>query len=435
MRRPALIRSLLLCLCLAAPAPAAAQSSPYAPVLTVNGRPVTAWELDQRTLFLQLLGAQGDIRAEAERALIEDRLRQEAAKKAGITLNSDQVMAGMTEFAGRANLTPEQFTEAIGQAGIAPETFRDFVSAGLLWREVVRARFAGRISVSDAEVDRALSLTAKRGEGPRVLISEILLPGSGAQLVILRDEALILSEEIRAGASFADLAREHSAAPSRENGGALGWMPLTNLPANARAAIAVLQPGQVSEPVPVPGGVALFQLRDVSQGGDIQSRNIRVDYAEYLIPGGRNAEALAEAERVRVEVDTCDDLYTVARGQPAERLRRETVPLASVPGDVAGELAAMDEGDTSTAVSRGGNLIFLMLCSRTATAPEGSPLDFDAATLPAPEGDQPRIREDLGFSKGPSREAVRNEIINQRVAGLADAYLAELIADAEILRP
>jgi len=128
--------------------PVLAQGGTFAPAFTVNGSIVTNFEYDQRRQFLTLLRAPGDIDQAARAALIEDRLRLDAAEQLGITITADQVKAGMEEFASRANLTAEQFVEALKQGGVEAETFRDFVSAGLIWREVVRAKFGGTVVIA-----------------------------------------------------------------------------------------------------------------------------------------------------------------------------------------------------------------------------------------------------------------------------------------------
>ncbi len=220
--------------------PARRNRTTFAPVIIVNDSAVTQYELDQRIRFLTLLRAPGDPVAEAEKGLIEDRLRMQAAKAAGVTVNDQQIAAGMTEFAGRANLETEQFVQAIGQAGVAPETFRDFVSAGLAWREVVRGRFVPRVTITEAEIDRAVSVTAQRGAGPRVLMSEIMIPMNAGNTAEINDLATELAGTIRSEAAFAAAARQYSAAPSRDQGGQLGWIPLTNLPPQVRQAIAGL---------------------------------------------------------------------------------------------------------------------------------------------------------------------------------------------------
>ena len=426
--------SLALAALMALMTPAAAQSGNFSPAIIVNDSAVTQYELDQRIRFLTLLRAPGDPVAEAEKGLIEDRLRRQAAKAAGIVPGEQQIAAGMAEFAGRANLDTEQFLQAIGEAGVAPETFRDFVAAGIAWREVVRARFLPRISITEAEIDRAMSVAAQRGAGPRVLLSEILIPMNPGTAADVSDLATSLSESIGSEAAFAAAARQYSAAPSRDQGGQLGWMPLTNLPPQVRQVIAGLANGQVSPPVPLGAAMGLFRLRGLEQGGEIAPANISVDYAQLLIAGGRAPEALAMAERVRGEVDTCDDLYRVAKGRPAGELLRETRPMNQVPADIAAELARLDDNEASTALTRGNALVFLMLCKRSATLAAGSAPVMSDVSAPAADG-VPAIDPALGFGQGPSRAQVREELVSQRLAGFADGYLAELRANAIIRTP
>ena len=413
-------------------APSAAQSGQFSPVVVVNDSAVTAYELDQRVRFLTILRAPGDPVAEAEKGLIEDRLRVAAAKAAGIAIGEDQVAAGMAEFAGRANLDTEQFVQAIGQGGVAPETFRDFVKAGLAWREAVRARFLSKVAISEAEIDRALSVPAQRGSGPRVNLSEILIPTSGGTAIEKRDFAEELAKSIGSEAAFAAAARQHSAAPSRLNGGRVGWIPVTNLPPQVRQVIGGMGNGQVSPPINLGNAIAIVRLRGIEQGGEISAANLTVEYAQVVLPGGRSPETLAEAERIRGEIDTCDDLYRVFGGAPAGTVRRETRALSQVPGDIAGELARLDDNEVSTALTSGGGLVFLMLCKRSATLAAGA----SAADLAAPAADGvPAIDPTLGFGQGPSRAQVREELVNQRLGALADGWLAELKANAIIRTP
>jgi peptidyl-prolyl cis-trans isomerase SurA len=369
-----------------------AQDNSFAPRLYVNDKAISNYEVSQRTLFLQLLRAPGDPEEEAINALIEDRLRMAVAERQGLTLSAEAVTAGMNEFASRANLTGEQFVEALGQAGVAAETFRDFVSAGLIWRDVIRAKYADRVTVTNAEIDRAIA-RSKQATKARVLLSEIVIPGSDGL-----DIAEKLKREKATLTAFTAAARRYSKAPSAENGGQLDWLPLANLPSEVRAAVLALEKGQISEPVRVPGGIAVFFMRDIAQDATEELAPISVKFAQYLIPN----DATAAAD-VRASVDVCDDLYAVAKGQPEERLTVETLPEGQVPAAIGAELARLDPGEASTAITRGPWRVFLMLCSRT------------------PVQEMPVQRDDI-----------RTQLINQRLGGLAERYLAELRAEAII---
>ncbi len=387
---------------------AVGSSSPFAPVIHVNDLGITGFELDQRKRFLTMLRAPGDLDALAEEALIEDRLRLDAAKKAGINVGKPAVEAGMAEFASRANLTTEEMLKTLGQAGIEPQTFRDFVEAGTVWREVVRAKFANRVKITEAEIDRALSLESERGRGTRVLMSEIIIPAPPGQEAGAMATAQRISG-LRGEAAFAAAARASSASGSRSAGGRLPWMPVENLPAPLRKVVLGLAPGEASAPLAIPNAVAIFMLRALDENGPVTEVQQTIDFAQVLIPGGRSEAALAAAGALRNKVDTCDDLYGAAKGYPPEQLLRETLPLSQIPQDIALELAHLDPGESSTALVRGNALVFLMLCTRDRLRAEDDP--------------------------APDRAQIRDSLLNARLNSYSESYMADLLADAVIVRP
>ena len=428
-----ILLALNLALCLVAPA-ALAQGQ-FSPVIRVNDSAITGYELDQRIKFLTLLRFPGDIRAEAEKGLIEDRLRLALARSIGMKLTDQQIEAGMAEFAGRANLETEQFLQAIAQGGVDPETFRDFVEAGIAWREVVRARYAGRVTVSEAEIDRALSADNGRGAGPRVLLSEIILRARPGETGVVRRRAEKLVAETHGEAAFAALAREMSLAPSREDGGRIDWIPLSNLPPQAQAAIGKLGQGQISEPVPLNGYVALFLLRGMTGGEDkLSASAIASDYAVLALGAGQ----AAEAQRIATEARSCDDLYLLTKGQSGA-VNRQNALRGQIPGDIAGTLDRLDANEAAVVQGASGPRV-VMLCSRNATIAANHldavvPVIADPAAKTAGGDIVPSAIEGLGFGNGPSRDQIRDEIQNRKLAQLADSWLAELKAGAIITRP
>jgi len=422
---------------LAAGAVRAETTGDFSPRLRVNDSAITGFEIEQRVKFLTLLSFPGDIPAEAENGLIEDRLRQQAAKTLGVTVSDQEMQDGMAEFAGRANLDTTKFLAAIAQGGVDPETFRDFVRAGLAWRGAVRSRFAGRVSVTDAEIDRALSADYGRGEGPRVLISELLMRAGAGEMARTGKLAMRLKDTIHSEADFARAARENSIAPSRNDGGKLNWIPLSNLPPQVRDVISKTGQGQVTDPIPMNGYVGLFLVRGLSQGGKIPPGAVVVDYAELHLPAG----AGADLARIRAQSPTCDDLYTAARGLPASQLQRHLQRHGQIGGATGAALDRLDANESAPLTYADGSIGLVMLCSRTATRADGPitpdvPLVVPAQPARSAAGDIiPSVVDGAGFGKGPGRDAVRDEITNRKLGQLADAWLAQLKADAIIVRP
>ena len=371
-----------------------AHANPFETVITVNDRAITQYELDQRLLFLTILRQQGDLPDMARKTLIEDRLRMDAAQTAGIKITPEQVMAGMTEFAGRANLTAEQFVTATGQMGLDPESFRDFVSAGMIWREVVRSKFAGQITITNAEIDRAIA-NYQPTSAVRLSVLELSLPAEGAKRSGAIALARRLQSQIVTEADFAAAVREHG-------GTGRNWRRLSEMPEPARIALGRQAPGTMTAPLPIDDKLVIYWLAERGEEPLGKDAGVFVDYAQFLIPAGPNAEA--ELSALRARVDTCDDLYGVAKGLPADRLLRETQSQTAVGGDIGAVLATLDTGESSTRISRAGWRVFLMLCSR-------------------------------GPAKAvvPDRASISEQLLNQRLGSLAEIHLEKLRSEAIII--
>ena len=406
-----------------APAPLLAQNL-FEPVIYINNAAITRYEVEQRQRFMQLLGAPNTTAEEAQQALIDDRLRSFAAGQLGIEPSEEGLQNGLEEFAGRAGMSAAEFTAALERAGVEPQAYRDFVSAGLVWRTVIRQRVVPQINVSDAEVDQELRKQVETPILSRVLISELIIPAPPGQ----EQQAMNLARQI-AGANlssseFEAAAREYSAAESAQAGGRLAWVDIDNLPPGLRQVISALQPGQTTQPLTVEGAVVLFHLRD-SQGTLRPGATEQViDYATLRLPSAAEAATLAARTR------SCDDLYVQAGPQAAQQVQRQTVSQGAIPTLIATRLATMDR-DEAGVVDYGNGADLVMLCSRQPALVADMANDVATTALPD-DGVEAAVPDANAL---PTRDAVRDEIFNRKANAAAEAYLAELRAQAIIRRP
>jgi len=388
---------------LALAGPLTAQDSAFAAIKRVNDRTITQFELNQRVLFMQLLRQPGDLLEQAMNDLTDDRLRLWAAEQLNLTLTPEAVELGMSEFAARANLSTEEFLAAIAQGGVEAQSFRDFVGAGIIWRDVIRTRFAPGVSISNIEIDRAIAAGRTAGGPVKVEVSEILLRTNAGDGVDAMAVARELKATVRTESGFAAAARRLSKAETAQQGGRREYVLLSELPAAAGPQLLAMKVGDITDPIAVPGGVVLYFLRRIGLDAGEGSGTTTLDYAQVLLP---EAGAVEEAARLRANVDTCDDLYAEARSLPADRLLRDQTVEGAVPADLRAELARLDPGESSSTLRRGGFRVFVMLCSRTPTT-----------------------------AVAPDREEIRSLLLNARLAALAEQYLAELRAEAIIVNP
>lgn len=385
--------------------PAALAAQSFGPAIRVNDLVITQYELDQRTLLMQLLNAPEDPAKIAREQLIDERLKSSAAKRFNLSASPEEVDAGVAEFASRGGMQPEEFMAALQQAGISQESFREFIANGVVWRQLVRGMFGSKVKVTEADIDRAIAQQSRPG-GLRVLLSEIFIP---AQQNPAAAEALAMQiSQLDTTDAFSAAARQYSAAETRTNGGQLEWMDISTLPPQLQTVIAGLSPGEVSEPLQVSGAYALFQLRGIQETGVPRVNYSDIDYAIYYIDGGRTPETLARAQQIENTTDTCNDLYGVAKGQPEQVLERVSLPPSQIPQDIAIELAKLNPNQFSTNLTRnnGQTLALLMLCSRTPQMPDGQDID---------------------------RAQVAKQLQTNRLGSFADGYLAQLRSEARIV--
>ena len=380
------------------------QSAAQAPglfdqVISVNRAAITAYELEQREQFLEILQRSSGMAQRARDDLIEDRLKMAAADRSGIKLSGAQLLSAMNEFSANANLELEQLLETLAQSGVDEQTYRDFIMVGVTWRELIRARFAARSAPSEAEIDRALASAAAQG-GVKVLLTEIVLPaGSAEELNSARQTAERLGR-ISSTADFSEQARRLSVAQSGVNGGRLEWANMSDLPDGLRPIISGLRPGQITTPLEVPNAVVLFQLRDVAETTAQSPEISAIEYAHLKGP----ADAVKAATQM---ADTCDDFYGAAKDDPSLTLTIRSESPDQMSQALSLRLMGLDKNefdDMPAAAAAGDHAEIVMLCARVYAA-----------------------LEDV------SRGQVADNLRSARISSLADGFLAELRASADIV--
>ena len=369
----------------------------FDPVISVNRAAITAYELEQRERFLEILQRSSGMAQRARDSLIEDRLKMAAADRASIKLSATQVTKAMEDFAGNANLGLDQLLASLAQSGVDAQTYRDFIKVGVTWRELVRARFAARSAPSEAEIDRALASAGAQG-GVKVLLTEIVLPaGSAAELNRARQTSERLGR-ITSTADFSEQARRLSVAQSRVNGGRLEWANLSDLPDGLRPIISGLRPGQITKPLEVTNAIVLFQLRDVAETTAQSPEVAAIEYARLSGP--------AEAVQTAVQMaDTCDDFYGAVKADPALSFKIHSESPDQISQALSLRLMGLDKDEfDAVPTSEGDQAEIVMLCARVYAA-----------------------LEDV------SRGQVADNLRSARISSLADGFLAELRASADIV--
>jgi peptidyl-prolyl cis-trans isomerase SurA len=126
-------------------------------VVFVNGEPITAIDVEQRSKFLRLTGKKAPSRQEVLDQLIDEKLKIKEAKRWGIEATNEEVDRSFATMASRMRLSSDQLTKSLANSGINANTLKARIRADIVWQQLVRGRYQSRLQLSDSEVMKALT--------------------------------------------------------------------------------------------------------------------------------------------------------------------------------------------------------------------------------------------------------------------------------------
>ena len=112
-------------------------------VVIVNGEPITALDVDQRSKLSQLSTHKVPPRQEVLDELINEKLKLREAKKFGLDVSASEVDTAYASMAGRMRFTADQLTQQLARSGVNVSTLKARIKADIAWSQIVRGRYAG----------------------------------------------------------------------------------------------------------------------------------------------------------------------------------------------------------------------------------------------------------------------------------------------------
>lgn len=200
-------------------------------------------------------------RREVGEALVSQLLLAQEAERRKIEPDRDAVRSRLAEFE-RRYAASEQWKQS--RESLLPRLTTEVERLSRLER--LEARVRDVPEPREEEVRAYYEANRDRFTEPeRLRLSLILLrldpTATGAAIEAVQAKAAELHGRLKAGESFADLARAHSADPSAPNGGDLGYLHRGMLPEAIEKQFADgLRPGEIAPPARVLEGIAIVRL-------------------------------------------------------------------------------------------------------------------------------------------------------------------------------
>ena len=255
-------------------------------VVVVNGEPITALDIEQRSKLNQLSTHKVPLRQEVLDELIVEILKVKEGRKWGLEVSDAEVDAAYGNMATRMRLTADQLTQVLAKGGVNPATLRHRIRADMTWPQLVRGRFQSSLQIGEKDI-LAAATDAKTEEGvgyDYTLRPILLLVPAGAPEAVVegrRRDAEALRNRFQGceqGISFVRGLRDVAIRDQviRSSG---------DLPAELRKVLDSIEVGKLTPPEMTKLGIEMFAICAKKESGAENS------------PGKRRARESLAAER------------------------------------------------------------------------------------------------------------------------------------------
>jgi peptidyl-prolyl cis-trans isomerase SurA len=232
--------------------------------------------------------------------LILNKAQLQLARNSGLRVDELQLDRAVERIAESNKLTLADFRKALERDSVSFDGWREQVREQMLLTRLREREVDDKVQVSDRELDLFLEQMKSRPEAVEYNLAHILVrvpdQASPERIQAARERAEKALAAARGGGDFASLAASYSDAPDALQGGVLGWRNEDRLPELFAAALAKLQPGEVSAVLRSPAGFHILKLIDRRCAGVDNAPVEQTRLRHILI---RTTEAVSDADARR----------------------------------------------------------------------------------------------------------------------------------------
>ena len=203
----------------------------------------------------QQAAAESEMFRELLNRLIDERLEENAADKAHLTVSPEEVDNGIKQVAAQTKLSAREVVNEAKKQGLTEQDYRDEIRRQVLEGKLIQLRVRGRVRVTETDARAAYAHQLKDIEQQHPVDLKIIVlqipPGASAQTAGAR---LTLGQELtnraRKGEDFCELVKNFSQDPTTTGTcGSRGPVPSGQLFPELQQAATSLKPGGTSDPI------------------------------------------------------------------------------------------------------------------------------------------------------------------------------------------
>ena len=374
----------------------------FEPIVTVNNRIVSHYELSQRLALLNVLQPNKISRKQVLKNLINERLLEQFSEQFKIKISEEKIEEELSVLANQFNVSNDVFLEELKKLNISKQTVTSFLKNRILLTEVVYFKFSNRAAISIDEVD---SYIINGKASVELNLAEIVLPFGYDNKEEILNLVSSIKNRLSEGGKFESIAKEYSKSPTAINGGDIGWVPISQMPIDLGNKLLTANINEIIGPEIIENIVVLYKLIAMRDVPLFNSVNTELAYIEVSY-SSESILSLKETVLLFEDNDNCLNLQFKLKNYESlsKNLTRTVVSSKKIDKEKLNYIEKLDPGEMALIGSnKKSDATLLMLCSR---------------------------QQEISKS---DRELARQFLISQRLNFLADGLLADLKSEAKII--
>jgi peptidyl-prolyl cis-trans isomerase SurA len=366
--------------------PGAAPSAPTGPktdiVAVVNGDIVSNDDIANRTrLFALSTGMPvtpeilDRLRPQITRQLIDEKLRLQEIQRRKIVIADQEIADAIKSIEANNGLQPGALRARLAADGVGLRTLIDQVRVQLGWSDVLRQVLGDKTQIGKEEIAEQQALLAQQTGKPEFHVAEIFIPvDDPANSADAQRFTETVIGQLRAGAPFQVVAAQFSQSQSALEGGDEGWLQQNQLDPAVGRLVQEMPVGAISNPVKVPGGFSIVQMRAKREIGNekatvLSLRQVFLPFSTPLNPQNptdQQKQMLEKARGYGSSIHSCDQMEAIAKADNSPRpVDPGEVRLESVsPLPFRQMLSTLPEGRASQPLVANDGISVVIICSR-----------------------------------------------------------------------
>ncbi|MBU1006900.1 MAG: peptidylprolyl isomerase [Candidatus Omnitrophica bacterium] len=263
-------------------------------VAVVNEEVVTQQDVDQLKTILyaqyaqefkgnDLLKKMREVEGDLLRQIIEDKLVLSRAKELNVRATDNEIEDKL-KLIKSSFPSDEVFNETLMSQGVTVADLKDRYRDQIIMRKIVEFGVKSKVSVLPSDVTKYYEDHRQEFKiDEKYKVRHILIKAdSDVDAELAKVETGDIYDDIVRGRDFAELAKEYSQGPHKEQGGDMGYLSRGTMLKELDDAIFLLKPGEFSPPIRSDLGYHIFKVEDATNSGYMSLDGAKQDIEKIL---------------------------------------------------------------------------------------------------------------------------------------------------------